>query len=90
MAGDGADFQQCDQAKRDADTCEGKGRDAIEEGKSGSHGQIIVILVNHGDYESRRHTQNRSFLSQLTIVTHLESAIYAISLALNRPKYLSL
>ncbi len=91
MAGDGSDSQECDQAKGDADACEGEGREAIEKGKAGSRGYIIDILVNHSNYDSRRHTQNLSFLSQTTTVSCLHNAIYVIViLAVNRPKYLSL
>jgi hypothetical protein len=45
MPSDGTDFKECDQAKSEANTCEGKGGQAIEEGGGGDCDHIIIDLV---------------------------------------------
>ena len=42
MASDGTDFKECDYAKSEAKACEGKGGQAIEEGRGGNCGHIII------------------------------------------------
>jgi len=42
MTSDGTDFKECDYAKSEAKACEGKGGQAIEEGRGGNCGHIII------------------------------------------------
>jgi len=44
MTSDGTDFKECDYAKSEAEACEGKGGQAIEEGGGGNCGHIIIDI----------------------------------------------
>ena len=48
MPGDGTDSKECDEAKSEANACEGHGGQAIEQGEGRIWGHTIIDIRNTG------------------------------------------